>query len=113
MRRARTRDPRPKRRFEGTIGGNNLDGAARRLRAPGSQQANAEELLAELLRLVDSSGPAPGRSRAPAGPVSERTRTSAEPMSKPGETGAIYVEPLTAPAKIGSDCGRFYETVIE
>jgi hypothetical protein len=81
---------------------NNLDGAARQLRAPGSQQANAEELLAELVRLVDSSGPAPGRSRAPAGPVSERARTSAEPMSKPGETGAIYVEPLTAPASDNS-----------
>ena len=81
---------------------NNLDGVARRLRAPGSQQANAEELLAELVRLVDSSGPAPKPSRPPAGPVSEPTRTSAEPMSKPGETGAIYVEPLAAPASDNS-----------
>jgi hypothetical protein len=92
---------------------NNLDGVARRLRAPGSQQANAEELLAELVRLVDSSGPAPERSRPPAGTVSEPTRTKTEPMqrlemtslrpsveaplSKPGETGAIHVEQPRAP----------------
>ena len=92
---------------------NNLDEVGRRSRAPGSQQANAEELLAELARLVDSSGPSPDRSRPPAGTVSEPTRTDTDPMrrremtslrpsveapsSKPGETGAIYVEPPRAP----------------
>ena len=92
---------------------NNLDEVGRRLRAPGSQQANAEELLAELVRLVDSSGPASERSRPPAGIVSEPSRTDTDPMqhlemtpprpsveapsSRPGETGPTYVEPPRAP----------------
>jgi len=39
----------------------NLDETGRPPRAPGSQEINAEELLAELVRLVDSSGLAPER----------------------------------------------------
>ena len=50
---------------------NNLDGAARRLRAPGGQQTNAEDLLAELVRLVDASGPAFQPTRPPADTASE------------------------------------------
>ena len=92
---------------------NNLDGVERRLRAPGSQQANAEELLAELVRLVKSSGLTPERLRPPAGTMSEPTRTDTEPMQqlemtslrpsveapsgKPGETRVVDVEPQRAP----------------
>jgi hypothetical protein len=91
----------------------NLDEIGRRLRAPGSQQANAEELLAELVRLVDSSGLALGRSPPLAETVSKPGRTDTEPMpplemtslhpsverpqTKPGETGAVDVEPARAP----------------
>jgi hypothetical protein len=82
------------------------------LRAPGSQQANAEELLAQLVRLIEVSGFVPERS-PPAGTVSEPSRTDAEPMrrpemtslrpsveapsSKPSETGAVDVERPRAP----------------
>ena len=72
---------------------NNLDGVARGLRAPGSQQANAEELLAELVRLVESAE----RSGPPAGTVSEPTRPSvAAPSSKPRETRPVDFEPPRA-----------------
>ena len=97
---------------------NNLNEVGRRLRARGGQQANAEELLAELVRLVDFSGLTPERSRPPDGTVSEPTGTDTDPMqhlemtslrpsveapsSKPGETGAIYVEPPRAPASDNS-----------
>jgi hypothetical protein len=92
---------------------NNLDGVERRLRPPGSQQANAEELLAELVRLIESSGLTPERLRPPAGTMSEPTRTDTEPMQrlemtslrpsveapsgKPGETRVVDVEPQRAP----------------
>ena len=87
----------------------NLDGMGRPSRAPGPQQANAEEMLAELVRLVESSGLAPKRSAPPVEPVSEPERTDAEPMqplemtsprssvdaprSKPSETRPVDVEP--------------------
>jgi hypothetical protein len=61
---------------------NNLDGIERRLRPPGSQQANAEELLAELVRLIESSGLTPERLRPPAGTMPEPTRTDTEPMQR-------------------------------
>jgi hypothetical protein len=82
MTRARTRDPRPKSVSRIRLAENNLDGVGRRLRAPGSQQANAEELLAELVRLVESSTLAPERSSPPAQTVSESTRTGTEPMRR-------------------------------
>ena len=98
---------------------NNLDEVGRRLHAPGSQQANAEELLAELVRLVESSGLAPGRSQLPAQTVSKPNRTDTGPMqplemtslhpsvgappSKPSETGAVEVGPLRAPESDDSD----------
>ena len=91
---------------------NNLDGVGRRLRAPGSQHANAEELLAELVRLIEFSGLAPKRSQ-PAETVSEPKRADTKPMrrlemtsprpsveapsSKPSETGAVDAEPPGAP----------------
>jgi hypothetical protein len=84
----------------------------RPLRAPGAQQANAEEMLAELVRLVESSGLAPERSASSAETVSEPKRTDAEPMqplemtslhpsvdappSKPSERRAVDVEPPRA-----------------
>ena len=92
---------------------NNLDGVERRLRPPGSQQANAEELLAELVRLIESSGLTPERLRPPAGTMSEPTRTDTEPMQrlemtslrpsveapsgKPGKTGSVDFETQHAP----------------
>jgi hypothetical protein len=92
---------------------NNLDGVERQLRAPGSQQANAEELLAELVRLIESSGLTPERLRPPAGTMSEPTRTDTEPMQrlemtslrpsveapsgKPGKTGSVDFETQQAP----------------
>jgi hypothetical protein len=92
---------------------NNLDGVERRLRAPGSQQANAEELLAELVRLVESSELTSERLRPPAGTMSKPARTDTEPMQrlemtslrppveapsgKPSETRVIDVEPQRAP----------------
>jgi hypothetical protein len=59
---------------------NNLDGIGRRLRAPGSQQVNAEELLAELVRLVESSRRAPERSSPPVDTVSGREVAEREQM---------------------------------
>lgn len=81
---------------------NNLDGVERRLRAPGSQQANAEELLAELVRLVESSGLTPERLRPPAGTMQRLEMTSLRPSveapsGKPGETRVVDVEPQPAP----------------
>jgi hypothetical protein len=89
---------------------NNLDGIERRLRAPGSQQSDAEEMLAELVRLVESSGLAPKGSAVPAETVADLNRTDTEqappvemtslrpsveaPSSRP--TAAADVEPLRA-----------------
>jgi hypothetical protein len=81
---------------------NNLDGVERRLRPPGSQQANAEELLAELVRLIESSGLTPERLRPPAGTMQRLEMTSLRPSveapsGKPGETRVVDVEPRRAP----------------
>jgi hypothetical protein len=62
---------------------NNLDGAGGSSSAPGSQPANAEELLAELVRLVESSALASRRSPPPA------------PSSKPSQTSVDVVPPRT------------------
>jgi hypothetical protein len=115
-------DPRPK-SDEMSVSGiraaeNNLDRAQRPLRAPDSQQPNAEELLAELVRLVESSGLGPERSPPPAEIVSKPDRTDREPMrplemtsphasvdaapSKPSDTGAVDVEPPRLPESDGS-----------
>jgi hypothetical protein len=113
MTRARTRVLRPISVSRIRLAQNNLDGVGRRLQAPGSQQANAEELLAELVRLVESSRLTPEPSRPPIGTVSEPVRTDRGPMqrlekaslrpsveiasSKPSETGAVDFEPNRAP----------------
>jgi hypothetical protein len=91
---------------------NDLDGVGRRSCAPGGQQANAEEMLAELVRLVEASQLAQERPAAPADSVSEPNQTGAEPMqplearslqssvaasSKPNETGAVDVAPSRIP----------------
>lgn len=92
---------------------NDLDGLGRRLSAPRSQQPNAKELLAELVRLVESSGPALEPSQPPARTVSQPTRTDADstqrskmtslrsspeaPPRKPNESGTVYVGPPQAP----------------
>ena len=97
----------------------NLDGMGRPSRAPGPQQVNAEEMLAELVRLVESSGLAPKRSAPPVETVSEPERTDAEPMqplemtsprplvdappSKPSETRPVEVEPLEAAKSYSND----------
>jgi hypothetical protein len=83
MRRARTRDRHPKSVSRIRLAENNLDGVGRPSSAPGSQQANAEELLAELVRLVEASGLAPRRSPPPAETVSEPTRTDTDPSLRP------------------------------
>src|SRR5271169_5626959 len=82
MRRARTRAPRPKSVSRIRLAENNLDGVGRPLSAPGRQQANAEDLLAELVRLVESSALAPERSSLPAETVSESARTDTGPMQR-------------------------------
>ena len=80
--------------------------------APDSERANAEELLAELVRLVEFTALTPECSRPPAESLSEPTRADTRPMqllamaslrpsvevpsSKPSETGAIDVEQLRA-----------------
>jgi hypothetical protein len=81
-------------------------------RAPGAQQVNAEEMLAELVRLVESSAFALERAAPAVETVSEPERTGAEPMqplemaaprslvdappSKPSETRPVDVEPPRA-----------------
>ena len=90
----------------------NPDGMGRLSRAPGGQQVNAEEMLAELVRLVESSGLAPKRSAPPVETVSEPERADAEPTQplevasprpsvdappcKPSETRPVEVEPPRA-----------------
>ena len=92
---------------------NNLDGIGRPPRAPGKQQVNAEELLAELVRLVECSGHAPERPSPPVETVSEQNlpdRAPTQPLemkslhpsfkapsSKPRETVVVDVEPPRAP----------------
>lgn len=94
---------------------NNLNGIGRQSGAPGSQQVNAEEMLAELVRLVESSGLAPEGSAPPAETVSEPKPKPAEMervqslemralhpsvevwSSKPSETGVVRVDPPRAP----------------
>ena len=90
------RDLRPKGVPRIRVAENNLDGIGRPLRAPGSQHANAEELLAELVRLVESSRLAPERSSARVETVSLHPLVEA-PSSKPRETRVVDVEPPRAP----------------
>ena len=90
----------------------NPDGMARPSRAPGAQQASTEEMLAELVRLVESSALAPERSAPPVEIVPEPKQTDTEslqtpeitslrpsvdpPPGKPSETRAVDVEPPPA-----------------
>src|SRR5271163_4498867 len=85
---------------------------ARPSRAPGALQASAEEMLAELVRLVESSALAPARSPPPVEIVPEPKQTDTEslqtpeitslrpsvdpPPGKPSETRAVDVEPPPA-----------------
>jgi hypothetical protein len=101
---------------------NNLDGIGRPPRGPGGQQANAEEMLAELVRLVESSGLAPKRPPPPVEPPPVETvpeqslpdRAPAQPLEmtspplsveaplcEPGDSWVIHVEP-PRPAKSNS-----------
>jgi hypothetical protein len=91
---------------------NDLDEIGRPPSAPGGQQANAEEMLAELVRLVKSSGLAPKRrpppveivpeqslpDRAPAQPL--EVTSPALPIEAPSrqlkETALVDVEPIRA-----------------
>ncbi len=90
---------------------NDLKGIGRPPGAPGGQQANAEEMLAELVRLVESSGVAPKRRPPPVEPppveiVPEQSlpdRASAQlplsveaPSRQPKETALVDVEPIRA-----------------
>ena len=61
----------------------NLDEFERRLRSPSSQQASAEDLLAELVPFVDSS--ATVRTGSP---------WSSQAVSMPGQTGTEPPQPL-------------------
>jgi hypothetical protein len=71
----------------------NLDGIRREPRAPGSQQVNAEELLAELVRLVESPALAlkPSPPKPPSPPVETVSEQNA-PDTKP--TGLLETTPL-------------------
>jgi hypothetical protein len=91
----------------------NLDGSGRRPRPPGSQEVNAGELLAELVRLVDSSRLAPKRPPPPVETVSKQSlpdgkptqsvemkspaSSLAAPSSKPKETAVVGIQPPRAP----------------
>ena len=95
-----------------------------RLRATGSQQVNAEELLAELVRLVESSALAPGQTQPPAQSAPEPKGTDEGPKhplemmsrhksvdalrGRPSETGAVNVEPPRAPESGDSYTGGPY-----
>jgi hypothetical protein len=57
----------------------NLDEFERRLRSPGSEQTSAEDLLAELAWLVDSSSPLRTRSPWPSQAVLMPGQTDVEP----------------------------------
>jgi hypothetical protein len=68
----------------------NLDPIGRRPSAPGSQQVNADELLAELVRLVESSGLVfkPSSPKSPSPPVEtvpEQNLPDREPTQAPEE----------------------------
>jgi hypothetical protein len=96
----------------------NPDGMGRPSRAPGAQQANAEEMLAELVRLVESSAFVPERAAPPVEIVREPKQTDSEPLQplemtslrpsvdpppgKPRETLAVDVEPPPARAAANS-----------
>jgi hypothetical protein len=91
---------------------NNRDGIERGLLTSGNQQVNAQEMLAELVRLVESSRLAPEGSAPTAKTVPEQTRADMEPAqsleitspqplvevwsSSPGETAAVVVDPPRA-----------------
>ena len=94
---------------------NDLEGIGRPPSAPGGQQANAEEMLAELVRLVESSGLAPKRRPPPVEPppveiVPEQSLPdTAQPLEmkppapsieapsrQPKETALVGVEPIRA-----------------
>jgi hypothetical protein len=103
---------RPKSVSRVRVAESNPDGMGRPSRAPGAQQANAEEMLAELVRLVESSALAPERSAPPVEIVPEPKQTDTEPLQtpemtslgpsvdpppgKPSETRAVDVEPPPA-----------------
>ena len=87
---------------------NNRDGIERGLLTSGNQQANAQEMLAELVRLVESSRLAPEGSAPTARTAPEPTRADMEPAppreitppqplaevwsNKPSETAAVVVD---------------------
>jgi hypothetical protein len=90
---------------------NDLKGIGRPPSAPGGQQANAEEMLAELVRLVESSGLAPKRRPPPVEPppveiVPEQSlpdRSPAQPAlsieapsRQPKEAALVDIEPIRA-----------------
>ena len=94
---------------------NDLEGIGRPPSAPGGQQANAEEMLAELVRLVKSSGLAPKRRPPPVEPppveivpeqslpdsgATARNEVAAlsieAPSRQPKETALVGVEPIRA-----------------
>ena len=68
---------------------NNLDGVGRPSSAPGSQPANAEELLAELVRLVESSALA-SRGSSPPAPSSEPRQTRVDVAPPRAESHNSY-----------------------
>ncbi len=90
---------------------NELERSGRAPSAPSGQQANAEEMLAELVRLVESSGLAPKRQpppveiarepslpeRAPAPSLELKSPLSFDaPSGQAKETAALGVEPIRA-----------------
>ena len=94
---------------------NDLKGIGRPPSAPGGQQANAEEMLAELVRLVESSGLAPKRRPSPVEPppveivpeqslpdTAQPLEMKSPPLSieapsrQPKETALVDVEPMRA-----------------
>jgi hypothetical protein len=109
---------------------NSPNGAGRQPRAPGAQQINAGEMLAELVRLVDSSGLAPERPPPPVEPATQQKLPDGEmaqplemelprlspsaPSTDPKETVVVAVEPpeprkssnSNSPNRIGSASRR-------
>jgi hypothetical protein len=93
---------------------NNLHGVERPLSAPGSEQSNAEEMLAELMSLVESSRLTPEPSQPLGGSVPESERTDTGPVqrqsvkaasSQPDEMRTVDFEPerVAASEKSHSD----------
>jgi hypothetical protein len=109
---------------------NSPNGAGRQPRAPGAQPINAGEMLAELVRLVDSSGLAPERPPPPVEPATQQELPDGEmaqplemelprlspsaPSTDPKETVVVAVEPpeprkssnSNSPNRIGSASRR-------